>query len=61
MSKGILFIRNISHHQGTYLQQSAIDKSTNFNLIHKFQFAWVKKHNNSIMEGVEIVNENLVQ
>ena len=36
MSKGILFISDISNHQGTHLQQSETDKSTNFNLIHNF-------------------------
>ena len=33
MSKGILFISNISNHQGTHLQQSATYSVKNFNLI----------------------------
>ena len=35
MYKGILFLRNITNHQGTHLQQSATDNVTNFNLIHE--------------------------
>ena len=35
-SKVILFTINIGNHQGNHLQQSATYKSTNFNLIHKF-------------------------
>ena len=34
MSKSIFFIRNISNHQCTHIQQSETDKNTNFNLIH---------------------------
>ena len=40
--KGIFFISDISHHQGTHLQQSATDKSTDFNLIHDFN--WTRKN-----------------
>ena len=42
MSKGILFISNISNHQGTHLQQSATDKSTNFNMVHDLN--WHRKN-----------------
>ena len=42
MSKGILFMSDISNHQVTHLQQSPIDKSTNFNLIHDFN--WPSKN-----------------
>ena len=36
MSKSILFIRDIIYRQGNHIQQSATDKSMNFNLIRDF-------------------------
>ena len=48
MSKGILFISNISNHQGTHLKQSATDKSNNFNLI--YDFNWPRKNHATTAE-----------
>ena len=42
MSKYIFFISDISNHQGSHLQQSATDRSTNFNLIHDLNWPRTK-------------------
>ena len=58
VSKGILFLRNITNHQVTHLQKSATDIVTNFNMIQLFYETTQK---NSIVEDVEKSNENIVQ
>ena len=38
MYKGILFISNISNHQGTHIKKPETDTIKNFNLIHDFNW-----------------------
>ena len=48
MSKGILFMNNISNHQGTHLQKSETDNVKDFNMI--YELNWPRKDHKTTAE-----------